>query len=108
MWAAEQVRRYLIQVALLKDEFLPTYGDVGAVCERHPLAVGRILELVVADCQRRGEPDLTVLVINKKTKVCSKFLGKFAVDGRSYVDAWRDAVAGVRSWPWSADAATGL
>ena len=62
-----RVRRELIRVA--EDRTTLTYGELVARADlpHAPRTVGRLLELISAECHYRGEPTLAALVINKDT-----------------------------------------
>ena len=62
--------------------------------------MARILDEIYDDCNARGEPDITVLAINKRTGLPGKFRERYTVDGSFDHDAWQEELAVVRSHRW--------
>jgi hypothetical protein len=87
--SVESIRGVL--VALAKRSGTTTYGDlkVAAGLPHPATGLGRVLDLVRLDCERRGEPPLDALVVSQQTGEVSDGHGPRA-------GAQRDAV--YRHW----------
>lgn len=102
---AIDVRRFLLGCLDRPTDSLPTYKEVGAVCGRVPPGLGQLLDFIYDDCRAHGEPDLTALVVNQRTRLPGKFGGRYAVDEQMDSRAWWDELRRVRSYSWPRDTA---
>jgi hypothetical protein len=57
-------RRFLIRAVSRGHGSLPTYGELAAVYGDAPTVLSPLLQAVASDCAKRGEPDLTALLVN--------------------------------------------
>ncbi|TIC86643.1 hypothetical protein [Nocardioides sp. GY 10127] len=70
-----RLRAYLVHVA--REGTTRTYGQVveDLALPYLPRGLGRLLDLVNVDCQRRREPSLAALVVNQSGEVGSEAYG---------------------------------
>ncbi len=98
--AIEAARRFLIQCAGRGDEDLPTYGELAAQYGGIARAAGPVLNSVRRDCTNAGEPDLSALVVDKRTRLPGTFLGEPVEAGRDSEARWRSELERIRSHTW--------
>lgn len=70
------LRPALIQTA--RASATMTYGQASEVCERAyiPQGMGKLLDVLSVDCERRGEPSLAALVVRQDAgEVGDSFIG---------------------------------
>ena len=96
----DTARRFLIECANRDIEDLPTYGELAAAYGGIARAAGPVLNSLARDCQRAREPDLTALVVDKRTRLPGTFRGKPVVAGSQGETAWRDELARIRGHDW--------
>jgi hypothetical protein len=78
-----------------------TYGDdVGRAIGHPPNILTSYHDEVALDCESRGEPDLTVLVVSAAHRVPSKFNWRPVDAGEIDREAWMTEVQRVRGWDW--------
>jgi hypothetical protein len=90
----DAMRAYLIDVARARNK--ATYSELvdGAELPYPARGLGRLLELLSEDCERRGEPGLAALVVAKSTGEVGAGYGGDAQRERDRVYAfWADTVA---------------
>lgn len=74
-----------------------TYGDASSVMNRAyaPNGLGRALDALSIDCERRGEPSLAALVVRKDTgEVGSSFVGEPAAARSECYQRWKQRRTG--------------
>ena len=98
--AIEAARRFLIQCADRGDEDLPTYGELAAQYGGIARAAGPVLNSVRRDCTTAGEPDLSALVVDKRTRLPGTFLGEPVEAGHASEARWRTELERIRSHTW--------
>src|SRR6476469_5266690 len=96
----DAARRFLISCVDRDDEELPTYGEVAAAYGGVARAVGPVLNSIARDCELAAEPDLTVLVVDRSTRLPGTFRGQPVVAGDASEARWRVEVARVRAHDW--------
>ena len=97
----DAARRFLISCVARDDEKLPTYGEVAAVYGGIARAVGPVLNTIARDCETAGEPDVTALVVDKRTGLPGTFLGQPVVAGTASEARWHEELTRIRSQSWS-------
>ena len=97
----DAARQFLIACRSRPDDELPTYGEVAASYGGVARAVGPVLNTIWRDCSARGEPDLTVLVVDKSTHLPGTFDGQQVDPGSRAETRWRDELRKVRQYDWS-------
>ena len=98
--AIDAARRFLIQCADRGDEDLPTYGELAAQYGGIARAAGPVLNSVRRDCAIAGEPDLSALVVDKRTHLPGTFLGEPVEPGHASEARWRAELERIRSHSW--------
>lgn len=94
-------RTYLIGVARRANEGrLPSYGDVAATYGGIARAAGPVLNSVARECEQRGEPDLSALVVDKRTGLPGTYAGRPVTVGSQHEVAWRSELARIRRHAW--------
>jgi hypothetical protein len=93
-------RRFLISCVDRDDQELPTYGEVAAAYGGIARAAGPVLNSIAQDCEMAAEPDLTVLVVDRSTRLPGTFRGQPVVAGDTSEANWRAEVARVRAHDW--------
>lgn len=96
----DAARRFLISCVDRDDEELPTYGEVAAAYGGVARAAGPVLNSIARDCKRAAEPDLTVLVVDRSTRLPGTFCGQPVIAGDTSEVKWRVEVARVRAYDW--------
>ncbi|WP_432943830.1 hypothetical protein ACQPXM_01215 [Kribbella sp. CA-253562] len=84
-----RVRDHLIEVARRRGS--TTYGQLKADLDlpHATNGLGRLLDLLSVDCQRRGEPSLAAIVVNATTdEVGSDFGGDAVAERRDLYTYW--------------------
>ena len=95
-------RAFLLTTIDRPDERLPRYGDVAAAIGGIARAVAPVLNSVAKQCQERGEPDLSVLVVLQGSGLPGMLGGRPVDVGDPTVEQrWRDELQRVRVHPWS-------
>ncbi len=93
-------RRFLIECAARGDEDLPTYGELAAQYGGVAHGAGPVLNSVRRDCTAAGEPDLSALVVDKRTRLPGTFLAEPVEKGQASEGRWRTELERVRSHTW--------
>ena len=93
-------RRFLIDAAANASGGLPTYGEVATIYGGIARAVGPVLNSIRRDCDQAGEPDLTALVVDKKTKLPGSFAGRPVEPGTAAEVEWRAELERIRKHQW--------
>lgn len=88
--AIDATRAFLIDHARRRDPELPRYGDVAAQYGGIARAAGPVLNSVRKQCDERGEPDLSALVVDRATGLPGTFRGRPIEPGSAAERAWRD------------------
>lgn len=93
-------RRFLIDAAADAARDLPTYGEVAALYGGIARAVGPVLNSIRRDCDRAGEPDLTALVVDKRTGLPGSFAGRPVEPGSATELEWYAELQRIRKHHW--------
>ena len=94
-------RAFLLTTLDRADDELPRYGEVAAVIGTVPRAVAPVLNSVYRECDERGEPDLSSLVVMSYSGLPGMLDGRPVDPGDPTVrDRWRDDLQRVRAYPW--------
>lgn len=96
----DAARRFLIGCADRDVTELPTYGEVAAVYGGIARAAGPVLNSVARDCELAREPDLTALVVDKRSRLPGTFQGQPVVTGTASEAKWLDELARIRRHGW--------
>lgn len=92
--------RYFLLGALRRDDVhLPTYTELARLFGGIPQGQGRLLNALAEECEGRGEPDLTCLVVGAN-RLPSKFEGQPVERGSDAEQRWRTALTALRSFDW--------
>jgi hypothetical protein len=94
------VRCFLLGALRGDDSNLPTYGDLVKLIGGAPNGQGPLLERVAQQCAERGEPDLTVLMVNR-SGLPGRFKGREVLPDTPAADEWHVAVRAARAFSWS-------
>jgi hypothetical protein len=97
----DATRRFLIACVDRADDELPTYGEAAAEYGGIARAVGPVLNSIARDCEVSGEPDLTALVVDKRSRFPGTFLGQPVIPGTASEARWHKELARIRSHAWS-------
>ncbi len=94
-------RAFLLTTLDRPDDQLPRYGEVAAVIGTVPRAVAPVLNSVYRECEERGEPDLSSLVVMSDSGLPGMLDGQPVDPSHPTVRArWRDELQRVRAYPW--------
>ena len=96
----DAARRFLVSCVHLNDDQLPTYGDVSAAYGGIARAAGPVLNSIARDCQMATVPDLTALVVDKRTRLPGTFRGRPVIAGDASEARWRAELARIRTHTW--------
>ena len=95
------IRCFLLGARRLGEEDLPEYGELaklfGGIAQSQPDRLWRLYR----QCDERAEPDITALVINKRTRRPGLFKGEQWVPGPRSDAQWRDTLIRIRAYAWS-------
>lgn len=89
--ALRVLRTRLIEAA--RNGQTVTYQEAAAVTDNayHPQGLGRLLDILSVDCQRRGEPSLAALVVQKRSgEVGHAFVGDADSERSECIRYWRN------------------
>lgn len=90
------VRAFLIEASQRPHEQLPTYGEVAALYGGIPRGVAPVLNSVALECERNGEPDLSVLVVDADTRLPGHVGGEPVAKGELSEQRWLAELERVR------------
>ncbi|MEV4707867.1 hypothetical protein [Actinoplanes sp. NPDC049316] len=93
------VRAFLLGALRREESQLPTYGELARYFGGSNQGQEAVLNRLAKQCEQRGEPDLTVLVVNAKDRRPSRFEGRPWSDGQW--PTWRQELTNVRAHQWS-------
>ena len=93
-------RRFLIACAHRENHELPTYGEVAAQYGGIARAGGPVLSSIARDCELAGEPDLTALVVERRSRLPGVFRGQQVIAGTPSETKWHAELARIRSHDW--------
>jgi hypothetical protein len=94
-------RAYLLSVRDRPDEQLPTYSEFAGAYGGVARAAGPVLNSIARDCTSRGEPDLTVLVVNADNRLPGMVSGlPVSHDDPDSLRRWQAELQRVRTHPW--------
>jgi hypothetical protein len=94
-------RVFLIAAVRRPEPELPTYGEVAAAYGGIARAVGPVLNTIARDCDMASEPDLSALVVDRRTRLPGTFSGEPVEAGSSNETRWRDELRKIRLHNWS-------
>ncbi len=94
-------RAFLLTTLDRPDDQLPRYGEVAGAIGGVARAVAPVLNSVAKECEDRGEPDLSALVVLSLSGLPG-MLGGQPVDPTdpSVRERWRSELQRVRAYPW--------
>ncbi len=94
-------RAFLLTTLDRPDDQLPRYGEVAAAIGGVARAVAPVLNSIAKQCQDRGEPDLSALVVLSGSGLPG-MLGGHPVDHSDPTvrERWRNELQRVRVYPW--------
>jgi hypothetical protein len=94
------LRDLLVAVVRDEDGRLVTYGEVGHAIGHPPNFLTPYLDEVARECESKGQPDLTMLVVSAKSGVPSKFRWRLVENGEIDREDWMRQVERVRRERW--------
>jgi hypothetical protein len=98
-------RQFLVEAASRAEGELPTYGEVAATYGGIPRGAGPVLNSIGRECGIAGEPDLTALVVRRRTRLPGTFKGKPVEAGTSTEKGWRAELHKIRRHNWNSRSA---
>ncbi|MCU7729821.1 hypothetical protein ODJ79_39405 [Actinoplanes sp. KI2] len=96
----QAARELLIHIARSPHRALVAYGDLAAEIDQHPRSIAPILNSVARECANRDEPNLTALVVLRRTGLPGTISLSQADDGRLDLATWLAEVEAVQSFDW--------
>jgi hypothetical protein len=97
---AMALRQFLVGVVRDEGGRLVTYGEVGQAINHPPNFLTPYLDEVAIDCESKGKPDLTMLVVSAKHGVPSTFRWRPVDNGEIDREDWMREVQRVRHEHW--------
>ena len=94
-------RAFLLTTLDRPDDQLPRYGEVAAAIGGIARAVAPVLNSVARQCEERGEPDLSAVVVLSGTGLPGMLDGR-PVDpgGPRARTSWQSELGRIRAYPW--------
>ena len=97
----DAARQFLIACVDRDDTDLPTYGELAASYGGIARAAGPVLNSIAQDCKAADKPDLSALVVDRRTKLPGTFRGEPVIAGDSSEARWREELARIRAHTWA-------
>ena len=97
----DAARQFLIGCVDRDDDELPTYGELAASYGGIARAAGPVLNSVALECDERKQPDLTAMVVDRRTRLPGTFRGQPVIAGEASEARWREELTRIRAYAWS-------